>query len=1049
MKKMLIALIFITTLASFSYPANDVLIPLASGKTMTCQFINNSGTYADSRIYVLCYGQNSSNQMCYLDQNGNMVPLVAGQNLSSFSYPLSSFSGFQFPPTMISVRLYVSLGSPLSMNINPGTPVGVAAPDINNPSDPNINIPFDWIELNLQNNTIFCNTSQVDMFGIPLVMTLYDNAAGGGYTVNGEVGITETAAAIMSEFAANVPSQFQSLETPIRIIAPIHGSFGSGGANANYLSSYIASVWNEYKSSPCVIQMGGKTYSGTVNSSNQLSFTTPGDSNTYLVNYPSDQDVWQGAGTMAETTNPGNGQITSVELALEAIICASFHRHVMDNTANINTTSAYYQSAPYDYYAQFWHIHSINGAAYGFCYDDVNTQSSTMVSTNPRGIVLAIGGGTYTAPTATPTPAPQPVWRVNCGGPQYTDTLGNTWAADEGYSGGTQAAPSTNTITGALPGAADQALYQTQRYGNPFTYAFNVPAGSYQVTMKFAETYWTAAGDRVFNVSINGNQVLTNFDIFKDSNGENMADDKVFTNISPNAGGQIAIQFGPAGADNAMVNAIQIIPMPSTPTPTFTPTTVAPVCASWITNGSAFISGKGVTLTTAVNSQAGSAWNTAAINLGQDFNMTFMAYFGAAGGADGIDFVLQKDSRGTTALGFPGGDKGYAGAPGITPSVAFDLETYGSNGTLQVLENGNTTSMCGYAGSACPYVFPSNVANGTEHTYQVVWNAAAKTLTLIFDGNVVMVYNRDLINAVFGGGSSVYYGFTAATGGSNNLQYVYETGCAMPTFTCTPASTLTQTATLLSSMTSTLSATPTITATFTPSVTSTNIPTGTPTMTMTFTGISTATQSFTNTYTNTPANTITRTPTSIITSLNTATITPSTTQTASWTGTYTASRTPSATQTVTGTFSRTPVLTFTITATPTETQFLPTATPTYTSSPVPVISATTTMPSATATYTATGVPTASIKAPVIYPNPSNGTAPVHMLAPLTAPADVTVEIFTVSYRKISARIFKNVAPGTPVLISPINGGTVPASGLYYVLVGAQGNRWVAILSILH
>jgi len=570
-RKVLCILIGFILITGFNTLPADTLIPLNSGMQMTCQFVNNTGgQYSNSQIYVLCYGQNSSSQMCCLDQNGNMVPLAAGQNLSSFSYPLSSFSGFQFPPAMISCRLYVSLGSPLSMNINPGTPVGVAAPNINNPTDPNINTVFDWIEFNLQNSTIFCNTTQVDMFGIPMVMTLYDNASGGGYTVNGTVGITETASAIMSEFVAGVPSQFQNLETPVRIVAPVHGSFGSGGANATYLFSYIAGVWSEYTTTPCVIQMGGKTYTGTVNAGNQLAFTTPGDSNTYLVNYPSDQDVWGGAGTMAETTDPGNGQITSVELALEAIICASFHRHVMDNTTNINNPSAYYQAAPYDYYAQFWHIHSINGMAYGFCYDDVNTQSSTMVSTNPRGIILGIGGGTYTASTATPTPVPQSTWRVNAGGPQYIDTQGNTWAADEDFSGGTQAAASINTITGALPGAADQVLYQTQRYGNPFTYTFNVPAGSYQVTMKFAETYWTAAGQRIFNVSINGSQVLSNFDIFKDAGGENIADDKVYSNISPNTSGQIVIQFGPAGVDNAMVNAIRIIPMPSTPTLTYT-----------------------------------------------------------------------------------------------------------------------------------------------------------------------------------------------------------------------------------------------------------------------------------------------------------------------------------------------------------------------------------------------------------------------------------------------------------------------------------------------
>src|SRR5260221_6520365 len=44
---------------------------------------------------------------------------------------------------------------------------------------------------------------------------------------------------------------------------------------------------------------------------------------------------------------------------------------------------------------------------------------------------------------------------------------------------------------------------QTERYGN-FSYAFSVPNGGYHVVLKFAETYWTKSGQRIFNVSING-----------------------------------------------------------------------------------------------------------------------------------------------------------------------------------------------------------------------------------------------------------------------------------------------------------------------------------------------------------------------------------------------------------------------------------------------------------------------------------------------------------------------------------------------------------------
>jgi hypothetical protein len=185
---------------------------------------------------------------------------------------------------------------------------------------------------------------------------------------------------------------------------------------------------------------------------------------------------------------------------------------------------------------------------------------------------VAVGDVVVTTPTLTPTATNTPipsVYRINCEGNAYVDSQGNTWAADQYYNGGASLS-TTNTIAGT----ADPTLYQTMRYGNPFTYTFPVPAGSYQITLKFAEIFVDVKtkGTRVFNVSINGVQVLTNFDIFADVGGAYIADDKVFNNITMPTSGAITIQFGPASAYVAGVNAIQIIPQLPMATPTNTAT---------------------------------------------------------------------------------------------------------------------------------------------------------------------------------------------------------------------------------------------------------------------------------------------------------------------------------------------------------------------------------------------------------------------------------------------------------------------------------------------
>jgi Malectin domain/Glycosyl hydrolases family 18/Putative Ig domain len=139
--------------------------------------------------------------------------------------------------------------------------------------------------------------------------------------------------------------------------------------------------------------------------------------------------------------------------------------------------------------------------------------------------------------------------RVNGGGPAYTDSLGNSWSADTSWSGGiawTNSIPIANT--------SDPTLYQSERLGN-FQYQFPVPNGTYTVTLKFAEIYWTAPGQRVFNVIINGQTVLSNFDIVAQAGTGKTAVDRAFSVFV--TGGQITIQFTTV-VDNAKISAIQI-----------------------------------------------------------------------------------------------------------------------------------------------------------------------------------------------------------------------------------------------------------------------------------------------------------------------------------------------------------------------------------------------------------------------------------------------------------------------------------------------------------
>ena len=190
------------------------------------------------------------------------------------------------------------------------------------------------------------------------------------------------------------------------------------------------------------------------------------------------------------------------------------------------------------------------------------------VSVNPSGL----GAGTYnktitvTATGASNTPQTVNVTltvnavsgsssiAVNAGGGQYTDTSENVYQADTDYSGGTAA-----STTAAITGTPDPTLYQTERFGN-FSYNIPLSDGNYTVTLKFAEIYWTAAGKRIFNVSMQGTQVISDLDIYAQV-GKDAAYDLSFPVIVTNS--TLNIVFTSV-ADYAKVSAILITPASTT-----------------------------------------------------------------------------------------------------------------------------------------------------------------------------------------------------------------------------------------------------------------------------------------------------------------------------------------------------------------------------------------------------------------------------------------------------------------------------------------------------
>ena len=142
--------------------------------------------------------------------------------------------------------------------------------------------------------------------------------------------------------------------------------------------------------------------------------------------------------------------------------------------------------------------------------------------------------------------------QINSGGPAVSP-----FVADIDFAGGGTINHANTIDLSGVASPAPMAVYQTGRTGN-FSYTIaNFTAGSsHTIRLHFAETYFSAAGSRTFNVSINGTQVLTNFDIVAAAGAKNKAVIEQFTENASSTG-QYVITFTSV-VNNSLVSGIEV-----------------------------------------------------------------------------------------------------------------------------------------------------------------------------------------------------------------------------------------------------------------------------------------------------------------------------------------------------------------------------------------------------------------------------------------------------------------------------------------------------------
>lgn len=120
--------------------------------------------------------------------------------------------------------------------------------------------------------------------------------------------------------------------------------------------------------------------------------------------------------------------------------------------------------------------------------------------------------------------------------------------------------------SGQVANTSDDALYLSARFGPSFSYGIPSGNGTFDVILHFNENYWGyrvtgAAGSRKFNVYLEGVKRLSEYDIFAKAGGAMKAlKETVRVTVSD---GVLNLHFAKGSADNAIVSAIEVVPVTS------------------------------------------------------------------------------------------------------------------------------------------------------------------------------------------------------------------------------------------------------------------------------------------------------------------------------------------------------------------------------------------------------------------------------------------------------------------------------------------------------
>jgi hypothetical protein len=288
-------------------------------------------------------------------------------------------------PKGLSGRLYMSFGHKLDFRI---TGDGLVQPAPWAGGDPNHDILFDWSEFTLDGSGLWLNSSQVDMFAVPHIVSV---TGGSGTTsrtgevkAGGRQRVIDTIKA-SPDFAKSVVTRADG--TVLRVLAPGKAA-GAGLMSPTYLDPYIAGAWNAYTGKTLTVvpftDRPDQKFLGRT-SGNVMNFTDATGATVASFTKPSTANVWGCDGALGAPNDQVVGPIART-------LCAALQRGTLGrlDTQPSGTGADFYQGEPVNLYNKAIHDNMIDGKAYAFAFDDVQNQESLVHDGDPRAAAITM-----------------------------------------------------------------------------------------------------------------------------------------------------------------------------------------------------------------------------------------------------------------------------------------------------------------------------------------------------------------------------------------------------------------------------------------------------------------------------------------------------------------------------------------------------------------------------------------------------------------------------------------------------------------------------------